>query len=192
MIKQFISFLLIAMTSNFIIGQQSSSTKYDPITILSAKEDQSRIMGLLGITEVRPGKSGDPKSPNTANYDESLANPCPELPKVLVTEKGKKVTSPDMWWKTRRLEIVELFEREVYGRIPTNVPKVNWQVEITENEYVGRTPVTAKKLVGHVDNSAYPVIFNSDVFYSKLNFTFFLILKKSSIFIPFFFALNVL
>lgn len=159
MTKQFISFLLIAMTSNFIIAQSpTTSTKYDPITNLSAQEDQSRMMGLLGITEVRPGKSGDPKNPNTANYDESVANPCPELPKTLVTEKGKKVTTSEMWLKIRRPEIVELFEREVYGRIPANVPQVNWKVEIEENEYVGRTPVTAKKLVGHVDNSAYPLI----------------------------------
>lgn len=158
MMKQFISFLLITITCNFINGQQSSSAKYDPITILSAQEDHSRIMKLLGITEVRPGKSGDPTSPNSANYDESLANPCPELPKILVTEKGKKVTTPEMWWKIRRPEIVELFEREMYGRIPANVPHVNWKVEIAEKEYVGRTPVIAKKVMGHVDNSDYPLI----------------------------------
>ena len=31
-----------------------------------------------------------------------------------------------MWWKERRPEIVEDFEREVYGRIPKNIPKVTW------------------------------------------------------------------
>ena len=63
-----------------------------------------------------------------------------------------------MWWKQRRPEIVEDMEREVYGRLPENIPNVTWEVEITDNEFVGFTPVVAKKLVGHVDNSAYPLI----------------------------------
>lgn len=148
------------MTSLFSFGQDltTNSSKYEPVIILSAQENHSRMMNLLGITEVRHGKSGDPSHPNTANYEESLANPCPELPKILVTEKGKKVTTQEMWWKTRRPEIVEIFEREVYGKIPANVPNVNWKIEVTENEYIGRIPVVAKKLIGKVDNSTYPLI----------------------------------
>jgi len=67
-----------------------------------------------------------------------------------------------MWWKERRPELIEDFEREVYGRIPKNIPKVSWVVKITDREFVGRTPVIAKMLVGHVDNSAYPLI-NVDI-----------------------------
>lgn len=158
--KQFTFFILIVLISHFSFGQHlnTASSQYEPITILSAHEDHLRIMNLLGITEVRHGKSGDPTSPNSANYDESLANPCPELPKILVTEKGKKVTSSEMWWKNRRPEIVEIFEREVYGKIPVNVPKVVWKTEISENEYIGRVSVIAKKLIGRADNSAYPLI----------------------------------
>ena len=58
----------------------------------------------------------------------------------------------------RRPEIVEDFDREVYGRVPANAPKVNWEVVSTTEEKVGDTPVVTKKLVGHVDNSAYPAI----------------------------------
>jgi hypothetical protein len=63
-----------------------------------------------------------------------------------------------MWWKLRRPEIVEEFEREVYGRIPPNVPKVTWTVPVTDREVVGIIPVIAKKLMGHVDNATYPLI----------------------------------
>ncbi len=64
-----------------------------------------------------------------------------------------------MWWKQRRPEIVEDFEREVFGRVPKNVPKVNWTVisNITEG-LVGKIPASGKQLIGHVDNSECPAI----------------------------------
>ena len=62
-----------------------------------------------------------------------------------------------MWWKQRRPEIVEDFEREVLGRVPKNVPKVTWTVTQTgEATRSAAMPVIGKQLVGHVDNSAYP------------------------------------
>ena len=63
-----------------------------------------------------------------------------------------------MWWKQRRPEIVEDFEREVLGRVPPNVPKVTWTVTSTANAKTGVFPVIGKQLVGHVDNSSCPAI----------------------------------
>ena len=37
---------------------------------------------------------------------------------------GRKVTTAEMWWQEWRPEIVEDFEREVYGRVPEGVPEV--------------------------------------------------------------------
>ena len=119
-------------------------------------------MQQLGIKTVRPGPSGNESAPNHANYDESIADPCPQLPDILTTKNGTKVTTADMWWKQRRPEIIEEFEREMYGRVPKNVPKVTWTVKITDREFVGRIPVIAKQISGHVDNSAYPLI-NVDI-----------------------------
>ncbi len=119
--------------------------------------DHKRMMGLLGITSIRPGANGnDPASPNAANYDESKANPFPELPDVLTMENGKKVNTPAVWWKKRRPEIVEFFDREIYGRVPENMPDVRWEVVSTTPDTIGAIPVLTKKLAGHVDNSAYP------------------------------------
>ena len=76
----------------------------------------------------------------------------------LILKNGKKVTYAKMWWNQRRAEIVEDFDREIYGRQPTNTPKVTWEVVSTTNETYEGIPVVTKKLVGHVDNSSYPQI----------------------------------
>ncbi|HUI44114.1 MAG TPA: acetylxylan esterase [Terriglobia bacterium] len=116
------------------------------------------MMDQLGIRALRPGPSGDEKAPNHANYDESKANRFPDLPDPLRLKNGEKVTTPEMWWKERRPEIVEDFEREVYGRVPRDVAKVTWSVTATDQEMIGFHPVVAKELVGHADNSACPLI----------------------------------
>ena len=71
---------------------------------------------------------------------------------------GKKVTSAKMWWSERRPEIVEDFDREVYGRMPKNVPKVKWEIVSTTNGMNGDYAIVTKQLVGHVDNSMDPKI----------------------------------
>jgi len=140
------------------INAQVANNNYTPPVTFTAEQDHQNMMDQLGIRALRPGPSGDETAPNHANYDESLANPYPSLPDVLTLKNGKKVTTPEMWWNQRRSEIAEDMEREVYGRIPKNVPKVTWEVTITDREWIGFTPVIARKLIGHVDNSAYPLI----------------------------------
>ncbi len=123
-------------------------------------EDHADMMSQLGITKLRPGPSGStaPGTPNMANYDQAKANPFPDWPDVLTLKNGTKVTTAEMWWKQRRPEIVEDFEREVIGRVPAGVPKVTWAVTETVNTAVGGVPVVARRVVGHVDNSACPAI----------------------------------
>src|SRR6266478_3942439 len=86
---------------------------------LTAEQDHQRLMDLLHISNLRQGADGrNPNAPNAANYDESKANPYPNLPDPLVLRNGKKVINAKMWWKQRRPEIVEDFDREIYGRVP--------------------------------------------------------------------------
>jgi hypothetical protein len=126
---------------------------------LTAEQDHKLMMEKLGITSLRPGANGrDPNAPNAANYDESKGNPYPALPEVLVLQNGKPVKDAKAWWKKRRPELVELFDREVYGRVPKHVPGVTWSVEESREDVVGGKPVVFRKLIGHVDNSAYPLI----------------------------------
>ncbi|MEO8765288.1 MAG: hypothetical protein ABI416_13410 [Ginsengibacter sp.] len=124
-----------------------------------AEQDHQNMMDQLHIKSIRQGADGNnPGAPNAANYDESKANPYPNLPGPLIMKDGKKVTSPGMWWKQRRPEIEEDFDREIYGRLPMNMPQVNWELTRDTIEMNGTVQVHTKKLTGHVDNPSYPSI----------------------------------
>jgi hypothetical protein len=128
-----------------------------PVTF-TARQDHRNMMEQLGIEALRPGASGNHNDPNHANYDELLANPYPTLPDPLRLDDGEKVTSAAMWWGQRRPQIVAAMERDVYGRIPKNVPRVTWRVAARGKGMLGGLPIVYRRLVGHVDNSAYPAI----------------------------------
>jgi len=116
-------------------------------------------MEMLGIKALRPGADpNDPQSPNAVNYDEAKANPYPRLPDPLLLKRGGKVTTAKAWWTKRRPQIIDAFDREIYGRVPKRVPAVQWDLLGTTRELNGTVPILTKKLVGHVDNSADPLI----------------------------------
>ncbi len=153
--------LCLALVGSVLFAQehpQNSNALPAPV-LLTTQQDHQRTMALLKIASLRRGADGrNADAPNAANYDESKANPFPNLPALLVLKNGKKVTTGKMWWNERRAEIVEDFDREIYGRMPKNTPKVNWQVTNTTREVKGEIPVITKQLVGQVDNSSYPLI----------------------------------
>jgi hypothetical protein len=154
----FVSVLIFPVVAR---GQQPEAKPADPAAPvqLTAQQDHKRMMELLKIESIRPGANGNNRrAPNAANYDESKANPYPTLPDPLVKKNGGRVTSAEMWWNERRPEIVEDFDREIYGRVPKVTPNVNWEVTGTAREKNGDVAVVTKKLVGHVDNSTYPQI----------------------------------
>ena len=117
------------------------------------------MLKLLGITAIRRGRDGmNLQSPYYANYDEAKANPFPNLPDPLRLKNGQRVETAQEWWKHRHPEIVEDFDREIYGRVPRDTPKVTWEVTSTSRETNGPVPVITKQLVGRVDNSSCPPI----------------------------------
>jgi hypothetical protein len=124
----------------------------------TTEQDRRNMMEQLGINALRRGPSGNEQAPNHANYDEAHATPFPTLPDPLTTKDGQKVTTSDAWWKRRRSEIVEDFEREVYGRVPAKVPAITWTVAKTVEEQVAGRPVVGRRLAGRVDNSAHPAV----------------------------------
>src|ERR1035438_10265244 len=124
----------------------------------TAEQDHRNMMDQLGIKALRPGPSGNEKAPDHANYEESKANPFPDLPDALTSKNGQRVTTEREWWDRRRPEIVEDFEREVLGRIPPDVPPVTWKITGTANSKTAVSPVMERQLVGHVENSSCPSI----------------------------------
>jgi hypothetical protein len=125
-----------------------------PDFIPAGYDDYQNMLDQLGIKKMRKGR--DSKVKDTS--DEATANPYKEtMPDLMTFKDGTKVKAADQWPK-RRAEIVEDFEREVYGRVPKNVPKVKWEVTSTVEGESGGVATVTKKLVGHVDDSAFPQI----------------------------------
>jgi hypothetical protein len=150
--------LLLAARLSTCAADPNPTNSTEPLN-LTAAQDHQRMMDQLHITSLRRGADGmNPQSLYYQNTDESKANPYPNLPDPLILKNGKKVTTPEIWWKERRPEIVEDFDREVYGRVPTNTPKVNWEVVKTTTETNGAVPVIVKQVLGRVDNASYPLI----------------------------------
>jgi hypothetical protein len=142
-----------------------------PMT-LTARQDHQLMLEQLKIpaSAMRPGPNGmNRNAPNYQNTDEAKANPWPQLPEMMVTKSRQPVTTPELWWRVRRPEIVEYFDAEVYGRVPRDVPKVTWETAPPDDGRAGgrgfgggggnpTVPTITKRLVGRVDNSAYPAI----------------------------------
>jgi hypothetical protein len=145
-----------------LIVCSNAKAQFDPQKMDSIRratnEDYQAMLKQLGIESLRPGPSGDPKAPNAANTDESKATTYTSLPDPLVLNNGERVNDAETWWKKRRPEIVEYFDREVYGRAPEVLPGVTWKALEQKDDTLENIPVISKKLVGHVDNSSCPSI----------------------------------
>jgi hypothetical protein len=133
-----------------VTGQQAPAGSH---VVLSSQQDRQRVMDQLKITMFPSG----PGAYLASTYDETTANPYPNLPDPLLMNNGARVTTAAQW-PARRAEIKELFDREVYGRRPANIPRVNWQVTSTTETMTGNVAMVTKQLVGRVDNSGYPAL----------------------------------
>src|SRR5438046_6124070 len=124
------------------VGGATLRIAQEPLT-WTAQQDHQNMKDQLGIKTLRPGPSGNAPAgaPNAANYDPAKANPYPDLPDPLMLKDGRRVTTAALWRDARRPEIVEDFEREVYGRVPKNAPAVSWRGAQTANTTVGGTRV---------------------------------------------------
>lgn len=154
--KKLILFIIVAaclpITSS---GQFLSEEERDSINTVS-RLDHQRMMEQMGVSELRSGPSGNPQAPNAANSDESKVKPY-TLPALMEFEDGEEVES-ETDWAQRKSEIRELFDREMFGRVPDDVPGVTWTVISEKDTTEGDMLVKVKELLGHVDNSAYPDI----------------------------------
>src|SRR4029079_19328304 len=129
-------------------GQEQASAP-DAVVMLRSQQDHDRQMRLLKISGFPPG----PDAYQAATYDEAAATPYPALPYPLIMNDGTKVTTAAQWTK-RRAEIKELFDREVYGRVPKNMPAVKGEVVSSEKgapmsaALGGATPQPKPALIG--------------------------------------------
>ncbi len=138
----------------------ASAQAPDPPWRLTNDQDHQMMKDLLGIKSLRLFASGTPGTPNYANYDERKAAARSPVPEVLTLKSGEKVTAAQAWWEHRRPEIVEDFDREIYGRVPETAKnlKVKWSVTNTIQGKVGAHGIVTKQVTGQVDNSSYPLL----------------------------------
>ena len=121
--------------------------------------DYEDMKAKIGVRETKPRRDGQAEDPALRpNYDELKANPFPFYRDPFVTFDGRKVRNARMWYKVRKPELKEVFEREVYGRIPDNVPAVDWEVVREYDEELEGMPIVIRELRGVVDNSSYPAV----------------------------------
>ena len=156
-VAAFLACIPFSVSAQFMFGGGNRAAQ-DSLRKIAAA-DYADMLAKVGVGEPREGRQpNNPDESKHPNYDELIANPYPFYPDPLITESGKKVKNAKMWYKTRRPEIVKLFEDNVYGRIPDNVPGVKWEVTSEEKKEFAGTPVVVRMLKGVVDNSSYPAI----------------------------------
>jgi lysophospholipase L1-like esterase len=148
-----VGLLLFAPASSY--AQQKAAAKGNqPDFVPAGYDDYQNMLDQLGIKKIRRGR--DARVADTSN--EATANPYKAtMPDLMTFKDGTRVTSADQWTR-RRAELLEVFEREVYGKIPKNVPKVSWELARTVEGESGGIATTTKSLIGHVDNRAFPQI----------------------------------
>jgi hypothetical protein len=92
--------LVIALFSSLAVPASAQVTK--PADAAARREatqqDHKLMMESLGIKSLRPGADGmNRNAKNAANYDESKANPYPNLPDPLTLKNGERVSTPEQW-----------------------------------------------------------------------------------------------
>ena len=150
------AFLLFHFPASAQLGM--SNVNRDSLRAITV-QDHAQMMSQIGVTSVRPPLDGyATEGPDAANYNELTANPYPFYPDALTMFDGRKVTTAQQWFNERRPELVKVFEDEVYGRVPDNVPAIRWKVVSEEKVMLGDIPCIYRELAGVADNSACPSI----------------------------------
>src|SRR3954453_9403742 len=95
----------------------------------------------VGVLAGQPGENVKKE-----NVDESKVPPY-TLPDPLVDSEGKRITTSEEWMQKRRPEILYLFEAEVYGRAPKEVPKLEFHVNTEKRNALGGHAIRKKKTI---------------------------------------------
>lgn len=114
------------------------------------------IAATNGVALPRTDANGNPlrRAPtgHISNYDEAKVTPY-KLPDPLVLQDGPPVRNADDWVQLRRPELLRLYQTEIYGRVPSHIPKVSFHVAETDSNALGGK-ATHKRVVAHFGENA--------------------------------------
>jgi hypothetical protein len=128
--------------------------------VAAGQAEHARMLKRLGISKpLRSGVDGYNKAaPNAVNYDEAKAGPYSLLPDPLRFGNGARVLDARAWEQRRRPELIDLFDREIYGRVPRRAPTITWTTVRESRAMRGGVPVVERRLAGLADNRRAPDI----------------------------------
>lgn len=107
----------VALLLAFAVGRMAADPA--PPTSASMTQPQASTKG----EPVRHASTG-----HVTNYDEAKVGTY-TLPDPLVLADGRPVANASSWYSQRRPELLELYRRYVYGRVPSNAPTVSVSVD---------------------------------------------------------------
>jgi hypothetical protein len=114
----------------------------------ATERDYHGTLQRLGLGPLRGGVDGmHPNARNAVNYDEAKVRRF-TLPPLLKMQSGQPVRTAAEWWSKRRPELVRLFDREMYGRVPASAPVIHWELKSEEQRSKGGVPVTTRHYTG--------------------------------------------
>ena len=135
--------LLLAGLASAATAQPSPQRQAD------TQRDYQATLARMGLAALRPGADGlHPDAPNAANYDEARVGPVAPLPPLLRAWDGKEIKSASQWTRIRRPEILALFDREVFGRVPATAPSIDWGVDWSETRIKAGVQVVTSHYTG--------------------------------------------
>ncbi len=92
----------------------------------------SFLLGVFAVTlSISPARAAEPFPPV------SELKPNPDLPNPLVAFDGSAVTSAEQWRKSRRGELIRLFEHYMYGAAPAAPTNLKATVEFEDKQLFG-------------------------------------------------------
>jgi pimeloyl-ACP methyl ester carboxylesterase len=107
--------LFLLLTSSSLIAQTNEEWKASKATV-------EKLSGSM---------------PSFNYYEEKV--PAYTLPDLLTTTDGTIVTTPFVWTKVRRAEILELFRKNVFGRVPETPYQKSFKVVTTDKNAMNGT-----------------------------------------------------
>jgi hypothetical protein len=120
------------------------------------------IVALLAMarSHAAPAKQQHPAEPfvrrahtgHVSNYDEAKVGSY-ELPPLLVTAAGDPVRDVATWESRRRPEILDLYQRRIFGRVPASAPQARAEV-VGRPDSVERGTGIRKHVVVHFGPAA--------------------------------------
>ena len=135
--------LLVSVTVAVVAGGPQTPSVTNPSLTGEAPLPRAGEKDADGRTVYRARLTG-----HLTNYYEEKIPPY-TLPDPLKMNDGRRVVDSQVWLKERRPEILQMFQTEIYGKVPDTAPKVRWEVASTDPQARDGAAVM-KRVVGHM------------------------------------------